>query len=477
MAAETTMTTTAAKRPASPSGAGPAVAVQGLTKVFKDFWMRDRARAVDGVTFQIERGEVFGLLGPNGSGKSTTIKMLLGLLRPTSGRIAVYGKPPTDVKTKKRIGYLPEESYLYAFLDARETLDYYGKLFQLDPRTRKQRTEELLDMVGLRHAASRPVRDYSKGMQRRIGIAQALINDPDLLILDEPTTGLDPIGTRQVKDLIVELGRRGKTVLLSSHLLADVEDVVDRMVILYGGKIRDEGTCEALLADQARTTIEADELDDETLTEIDRIIRERSNGQRSVLRVSKPRQKLEELFLDIVQRAQTERLATSGAVHEGSTASFLKGDGPEHDDGDAVIDRLMSDDALPPAAVDEGDSADANASGDSAPESTSAESSGLPDEGAITALLEPEPTSDRASESDGGVLDAGDPDSGDQHPANHGRPSMPSEAPDGDTSGEASGANGIDSDVIGSLLDGSEPDVSPDNDRTRDGGHDGGRDR
>ncbi len=209
--------------------------------------MRDRARAVDSLDLQVYRHEIFGLLGPNGSGKSTTIKMILGLLKPTSGRVAVFGKSPDDVEMKRRIGYLPEESYLYRFLNARETLDYYGKLFELDRKTREKRIDELLDMVGLAGAQYRPVREYSKGMQRRIGIAQALINDPDLLILDEPTTGLDPIGTRQVKDLIIELGRRGKTMILSSHLLADVEDCVDRMVILYGGQIRAEGTCDELL--------------------------------------------------------------------------------------------------------------------------------------------------------------------------------------------------------------------------------------
>ncbi|MAY74773.1 MAG: ABC transporter ATP-binding protein [Phycisphaerae bacterium] len=335
----------------------PAIACQGLTKVFKDFWLRDRARAVDGVSFQIDRGEVFGLLGPNGSGKSTTIKMILGLLRPTKGRIAVFGKSPTDVATKKRIGYLPEESYLYGFLNAEETLDYYGKLFQLDHKTRSSRIGELLDMVGLSHAASRPVRDYSKGMQRRIGLAQALVNDPDLLILDEPTTGLDPIGTRQVKDLIIELGRRGKTVVLSSHLLSDVEDVVDRMVILYGGKIRGNGTCEELLTAKGRTIIDTDELDDATVAEIDRVIRERTGGASAVRSVSKPRQKLEELFLDIVNTAQAERLATSGVTHGGSTAEFLRSDasGDDGASGDAVIADLMREpDPVEPMEVDDG---------------------------------------------------------------------------------------------------------------------------
>src|SRR5258708_2668914 len=177
-----------ATRVRSEASATPIVAAQSLTKIFKDFWMRDRARAVDSLTFEIRPHEVFGLLGPNGSGKSTTIKIILGLMKKTSGRVAVFGKPPTDVSVKHRIGYLPEESYLYPFLDARETLDYYGKLFELDRGVRKKRVDELIDMVGLSAAQFRTVREYSKGMQRRLGLAQALINDPDFLILDEPTT-------------------------------------------------------------------------------------------------------------------------------------------------------------------------------------------------------------------------------------------------------------------------------------------------
>ena len=202
------------------------IACQQLTKVFKDFWMRSRVRAVDRLDLEVQRGEIFGLLGPNGSGKSTTIKIVLGLLHKSAGRVAVFGKLPSDVSIKKRIGYLPEESHRYPFLNARETLDYYAKLFELDYKTRRTRIDELIDMVGLGAAQHRPVREYSKGMARRIGLAQALINDPELLILDEPTSGLDPVGSRQVKDLILELGRRGKTVLLSSHLLGDVEDCV-----------------------------------------------------------------------------------------------------------------------------------------------------------------------------------------------------------------------------------------------------------
>ncbi len=344
------MTATAAPiSSTTPATGTPVVACQRLSKIFRDFWMRPRVRAVDDLTFDIMPHEVFGLLGPNGSGKSTTIKVILGLLHPSRGRLVVFGKPPTDVSIKSRIGYLPEESFLYPFLNARETLDYYGKLFQIDAKVRQKRIDELLDMVGLAAAQHRPVREYSKGMQRRIGLAQALINDPDFLILDEPTTGLDPIGTRQVKDLIIELGRRGKTILLSSHLLSDVEDVVDRMIILYGGKKRDEGTTDDLLTKHSKTTIETDALDEATIAELDRLIRERTGGERSILRVSHPRQKLEEKFLDIVERAQQERLETSGAANDGKTAAFLSGEASE-DQPEAVIDRLMSEEEAPAEA-------------------------------------------------------------------------------------------------------------------------------
>lgn len=316
------------------------VAVERMTKTFRDFWMRSRVRAVNEVSFRIYRGEIFGLLGPNGSGKSTTIKVLLGLLHKTSGVASVFGKLPTDVSVKRRIGYLPEESYLYPFLNARETLDYYGKLFELDRETRSKRIDELLDMVGLSAVQHRPVREYSKGMQRRIGLAQALINDPEFLILDEPTTGLDPIGTRQVKDLIIELGRRGKTVLLSSHLLSDVEDCVDRTVILYGGRIQREGTCDELLESRDRTVIESEALDDETIAEIDRLIRQRSGGAKAISRVSHPRQKLEELFIEIVERARAANIETSGAQQGGQTASFLRGE-PQAE-GDALVASLLA---------------------------------------------------------------------------------------------------------------------------------------
>jgi len=316
----------------------PIVEAVGLTKVFKDFWMRTKAKAVDNVDFEVQRDEIFGLLGPNGSGKSTIIKMILGLLHVTRGRLSVFGKEPNDVSIKKRIGFLPEESYLYRFLNPRETLDYYGKLFGLDRRTRRMRTEQLLDMVGLAQVGHRAVGEFSKGMQRRVGIAQALINDPDFLILDEPTSGLDPIGTRQVKDLILELGRRGKTILLSSHLLADVEDVCDRVVMLYGGKVRAQGTTAELLADTEHTVIQTPRLRPETISRIEQVIEEIEGV--GIDKVEAPRQRLEQLFMEIVQKAREERVETSGVQEGEGTAEFLRAQ-PQEESSEALIASLV----------------------------------------------------------------------------------------------------------------------------------------
>src|SRR5207249_5165941 len=205
---------------------------------FNDITGRAEARAGNIVDFDVKQGQVFGMLGPNASGKSTTVKLMLGLLYPTRGHIEVFGHSPRHVRTKSRIGYLPEESYLYRYLNSRETLEFFGKLFSLPTGERKNRTEQLLEMVGLSSARTRAVGEFSKGMQRRIGLAQALINDPDLVILDEPTSGLDPIGCREVKDLVLALAQRGKTVILSSHLLSDVEDVCDRVVLYYRGQFQ-----------------------------------------------------------------------------------------------------------------------------------------------------------------------------------------------------------------------------------------------
>jgi ABC-2 type transport system ATP-binding protein len=299
----------------------PVLQTVGLTKVFRDFWWRARVEAVKDLNLEIRRGEVFGLLGPNGSGKSTTIKMVLGLLYPTKGRIGVFGRPPTDVPTKKRIGFLPEETYLYRFLNARETLDFYGRLFGQHGRVRRDRTERLLEMVGLQHEAKRRIGEYSKGMARRIGLAQALINDPEFLILDEPTAGLDPIGTRQIKDVIRELARMGKTILLSSHLLADVEDVCDRVTILYGGQQRKAGDISQLLTRENLTQITTEKISEDTVHQVRDLIR-RLEGK-EILNVTAPSDKLEDLFLRIVREAQAKNLRTSGVRAAGALPSFL----------------------------------------------------------------------------------------------------------------------------------------------------------
>src|SRR5690242_7030748 len=285
------------------------IAVRGLTKVFKDFWGRAKARAVDNVDFEVRRGEVFGLLGPNGSGKSTTVKMLLGLLYPTKGHIEVFGHSPRHVATKARIGYLPEESYLYRYLNSHETLDFFGNLFRLPSGERDKRAEQLLEMVGLSQTRTRAVGEFSKGMQRRIGLAQALINDPDLVILDEPTSGLDPIGCREVKDLIVALARRGKTVILSSHLLSDVEDVCDRVVIYYGGRIQAMGTLKELLATPDAIQITTPALPRETMERVLEIIRKDVTEDK--VRVDTPTQNLENYFLEVVRKARQTAAETS----------------------------------------------------------------------------------------------------------------------------------------------------------------------
>jgi ABC-2 type transport system ATP-binding protein len=298
------------------------VSVRGLTKIFKDFWGRAKARAVDNVDFDVRRGEVFGLLGPNGSGKSTTVKLLLGLLNPTKGHLEVFGHSPRHVQTKSRIGYLPEESYLYRYLNSRETLDFFGNLFQLSKNDRDNRAEQLLEMVGLNQTRMRAVGEFSKGMQRRIGLAQALINDPDLVILDEPTSGLDPIGCREVKDLIVALARRGKTVILSSHLLSDVEDVCDRVVIYYGGKIQAMGTLKELLAKPDTLRITTPVLPRETLERVLEVIRHDITTDK--VRVDNPTQNLESYFLDVVQKARAAQ-ETSGAQSGARVAEYLRG--------------------------------------------------------------------------------------------------------------------------------------------------------
>lgn len=297
------------------------ISATGLTKIFRDFWNRSKAAAVNDIDFDVRRGEVFGLLGPNGSGKSTTVKMLLGLLYPTSGILRVMGQSPQSVKTKRSIGYLPEETYLYKYLTAYETLDFFGSLFGLSAAERKNRALQLLDMVGLAHAANRKVGEFSKGMARRIGLAQAMINDPDLLILDEPTSGLDPIGCREVKDLIKTLKARGKTVIITSHLLSDVESICDRVVILYGGRIRAEGALSDLLAISEKDTITLPHLQEQDLNVVMEACKKFAPEDQ--IDLEHPRMTLEDFFLDVVAKAKLEAAGTAGAQAGNGVAAYL----------------------------------------------------------------------------------------------------------------------------------------------------------
>ncbi len=296
-----------------------------LEKTYLDFWQRPTVRALRDLDLTVSRGEVFGLLGPNGSGKSTTIKLLLGLIAPTSGTVSVFGRPPSDVSVKNRLGYLPEVSNLHRFLTPAETLRYYAGLFGLDAETAKRRSDELLRMVGLDKAANREIGQFSKGMARRVGLAQALINNPDLVVLDEPTSGLDPIAGRAVKDWIRALAASGKTIFLTSHLLADVEDVCDRVAIICDGTLRAEGRVADLLQrpDAIRFTVK--DLPADRAGNVRDGLAALAGAKTDDIAIDRPRVNLETFFLDVVAEADAE--SGGGAVRTSDLASFLKGDG------------------------------------------------------------------------------------------------------------------------------------------------------
>ena len=278
------------------------IETRNLTKVYRDFWGRPKVQALKALDLQVYRGEIFGLLGPNGSGKTTTIKLLLGLLFATEGEALIFNEPTTNVSKNERIGYLPEESYLYKFLNAEETLQFYGRLFKISRAERNKRVGRLIDMVGLTAAKHRQLREYSKGMQRRIGLAQALINNPELILLDEPTSGLDPIGTSEIKQLIRELREQGKTIVLSGHLLADMQDICDRIAILHRGELKEIGRVSDLLDRPGRDPDQGAQP----------LCQRRSTRCRDVLlrhggediSIDHPTTTLEELFLRIVHESE-----------------------------------------------------------------------------------------------------------------------------------------------------------------------------
>ncbi|MBI2438940.1 MAG: ABC transporter ATP-binding protein [Lentisphaerae bacterium] len=291
-----------------------------LTRIFRDFWRRPKVCAVNAVSFDVQPGEVFGLLGPNGSGKTTTLRMILGLLNPTRGTLTVFGRSPRDVATKARLGYLPEESCLYPYLTARETLNFYGRLFDLSRPKRQAHIDQLLAMSALQLSQHRPVSEFSRGMARRLGLAQALINDPDLIVLDEPTAGLDPIGCRQVKDLILTLARRGKTVILSSHLLADVEHVCDRVAIMDNGAILVQGRIRDLLEQPDRCRLTFPALPAERLASVLQALR-RETGDTP--EIDHPALTLEQFFIETISQTGHEKTVSGGGPGQG-VAEFLK---------------------------------------------------------------------------------------------------------------------------------------------------------
>ena len=277
------------------------VETKNLTKTYRDFWGRQKVRALKALDLEIRRGEIFGLLGPNGSGKTTTIKLLLGLLFPTSGEVNILGRPASDVAKNERIGYVPEEACLYRFLNAEETLDFYGRLFKIPSAIRRQKVAQLIQMVGLDTANKRQLREYSKGMTRRLGLARSLINDPDLIVLDEPTSGLDPIGTRNMKKLILQLKEQGKTIIMSSHLLGDVQDVCDRVGILYQGELKELGRVEDLLKIVEQTEIRVAGLSEEAKRKIEKVIEE---DKSRLVFCGNPTTSLEDLFHDIIAESE-----------------------------------------------------------------------------------------------------------------------------------------------------------------------------
>jgi len=278
-----------------------AIKTENLTKVYKDFWGRPRVKALDGLNLDVKKGEIFGLLGPNGSGKTTTLKLLLGLLFPTSGKAYVLDKRAGNVATYQKIGFLPEESYFYSFLNADETLNFYGRLFGLKAGKLKKRVDELIELVGLKDARKRRMGEYSKGMARRLGLAQALINDPELIFLDEPTSGLDPLGCREVKDIILRLGKtEGKTVFLCTHLLADVEDVCNRIAILNKGHLQKIGHVKELLSIQDTTQLELKNPPESVLKELKAVL-EKGNVEHTDF--THPTETLEQLFLKTIKES------------------------------------------------------------------------------------------------------------------------------------------------------------------------------
>jgi ABC-2 type transport system ATP-binding protein len=286
------------------------IAAEQLHKTFQLGLFRKHVTVVRDVTFEVKRGEVFGLLGPNGAGKTTILKLLLGLIFPTSGRATLFGRPVTDVEAKRRLGFLPESPYFYDYLSGEELLDLMGRLFGLGRAERRRRTAQLLERVGLGRAGDRPLRKYSRGMLQRLGIAQALINDPELVVLDEPMTGLDPLGRKEIRDLILELRQEGKTILFSTHILPDVELVCSRAAIVVGGRLRASGPLGSLLSPRLLHTEvifeRAGQIETQRLApavDVAATLKEALASGAYIVSVTPRRESLEDLFVREVQES------------------------------------------------------------------------------------------------------------------------------------------------------------------------------
>ncbi|MDF1860753.1 MAG: ABC transporter ATP-binding protein [Verrucomicrobiales bacterium] len=281
-----------------------AVEVSHLTKVFRTGMGKNYVVAVDNLSFNVKAGEVYGLIGPNGSGKSTTMKVVLGLMAASKGSVKVFGLDSGDLRARNEIGFLPENPYFYKHLSGAETLKFYGKLCGLRGSELKDRIAELLKMVDLEDAAKRRLGGYSKGMLQRIGLAQSLIQNPRLVILDEPTAGVDPVGSRQIRDLILKLKEDGYTVFLCSHLLEQVQEVCDRVGIIFRGRMRREGRLDELIQIESQTAMTLENASPELLAKINELVK--ADGSAEVIEQGHPRTTLERLFIQIASRNQKE---------------------------------------------------------------------------------------------------------------------------------------------------------------------------
>lgn len=314
----------------------PVLHVTDLRKTFTRGLLRRRTEALRGISFEVQRGEIFGFLGPNGAGKTTTIKILMGLLFPSTGTAKVLGAPAGDRAAKARVGYLPENPYFYDYLSAQELLDMVGRLHGQDRRQRRERAGQLIERVGLGHAADRPLRSFSKGMLQRAGLAQALMGEPELVVLDEPMSGLDPVGRKEVRDLVFELRDRGTTVFFCTHILADATALCDRVGIIAKGKLRDVGSLGELLNPHThgveivwqapdasveglrkfegkyREAAEGHVLSVDSLDAADEFVRALLAAEGTLVQFSPHRQSLEELFVSEALRAEDEAQPTEG---------------------------------------------------------------------------------------------------------------------------------------------------------------------